>query len=180
MDILKNRQPLSIRISAGFDEATGEERFLVLKAECEGDGTGKLPLMESAAVFYPAAEKGHNKERTIEKIVTAILDRMGIPPHLNGYGYLRDAIVLSVIDRDHLNAVTKVLYPAVAKKNNTTGIKVERGIRTAIETAFKKYDQTGFVSFFRFYPDEKRIRPTNSQVIALISDKVRLEQDKAE
>ncbi len=110
----------------------------------------------------------------IELIVTEIIHQIGIPAHIKGYQYLRTAIILTAEDPDMINRVTKVLYPTVAMAYNTTPSRVERAIRHAIETAWDRGDVDTLESYFGYTIHTSRGKPTNSEFIALIADKLRL------
>jgi two-component system response regulator (stage 0 sporulation protein A) len=111
----------------------------------------------------------------IEYVVTEIIHQIGIPAHIKGYHYLRTAILLSVDDNEMINCVTKLLYPTVAKKYGTTSSRVERAIRHAIEIAWDRGDVETLNSFFGYTIHTARGKPTNSEFIALIADKLRLQ-----
>ncbi|MCL2018249.1 MAG: sporulation transcription factor Spo0A [Oscillospiraceae bacterium] len=111
----------------------------------------------------------------IEYVVTEIIHQIGIPAHIKGYHYLRTAILLSVDDSEMINCVTKLLYPTVAKKYNTTSSRVERAIRHAIEIAWDRGDVETLNGFFGYTIHTSRGKPTNSEFIALIADKLRLQ-----
>jgi two-component system response regulator (stage 0 sporulation protein A) len=108
----------------------------------------------------------------LEMIVTDIIHRIGVPAHIKGYHYLREAIILSVGDKEMLESVTKLLYPAVAKKFSTTPSRVERAIRHAIEIAWDRGDLDVLNSFFGYTISTGKGKPTNSEFIALITDKI--------
>lgn len=111
----------------------------------------------------------------IEKQITSILHQIGVPAHIKGYHYLRHSIIMSVQDPEIINAVTKQLYPSVAKAFNTTSSRVERAIRHAIEVAWDRGDVDVLNSYFGYTIHNGRGKPTNSEFIAMISDKLRLE-----
>ena len=111
----------------------------------------------------------------IEKYITNIMLEMGIPAHLKGYHYLRDAILLSGRDVEVVTSVTKLLYPTVARRYKTTGQKVERAIRNAIEGSWSRGSDETFVNLFGYSSSNGKTRPTNSEYIARIADKVRLD-----
>lgn len=111
----------------------------------------------------------------IEVKVTEILHQIGVPAHIKGYHYLRDSIIMSVETPDIINAVTKRLYPSVAKKYETTSSRVERAIRHAIEVAWDRGDVDILNSYFGYTIHNSRGKPTNSEFIAMISDKLRLQ-----
>ena len=110
----------------------------------------------------------------IETQVTKIIHQIGVPAHIKGYQYLRTAILLTIRDSDVINSVTKVLYPTVAKKYQTTTSRVERAIRHAIEVAWDRGDVDTLNSYFGYTIQNDRGKPTNSEFIALISDNLRL------
>ncbi len=117
----------------------------------------------------------HRKPVTIEEKISEIFISIGIPPHIKGYGYLREGIRLTVEDPHVINSVTKTLYPAVAKKFDTTASKVERAIRHAIEVAWNRgrIDAINAIFGARIYLGTEK--PTNSEFIALVADKLILE-----
>ena len=110
----------------------------------------------------------------LELMITEIIHQIGVPAHIKGYQYLREAIMLSIKDDDIINAVTKVLYPTVAKKFKTTSSRVERAIRHAIEVAWDRGDIDVLNSYFGYTISGGRGKPTNSEFIAMIADKLRL------
>ena len=114
-------------------------------------------------------------ELHLETKVTDMIHEIGIPAHIKGYHYLRDAIMMAVEDMDVLNAVTKVLYPTVAKKHHTTASRVERAIRHAIEVAWSRGKLDTLDDLFGYTVSNGKGKPTNSEFIALIADTIRLE-----
>ncbi|MBE6600957.1 MAG: sporulation transcription factor Spo0A [Ruminococcaceae bacterium] len=110
----------------------------------------------------------------IETQVTQIIHQIGVPAHIKGYQYLRTAILLTIQDSDIINSVTKVLYPSVAKKYQTTTSRVERAIRHAIEVAWDRGDVDTLNSYFGYTIQNNRGKPTNSEFIAMIADNLRL------
>lgn len=111
----------------------------------------------------------------LEADVTDIIHEIGVPAHIKGYQYLRDAIILSVNDVEMLNSITKVLYPTIAKKHQTTPSRVERAIRHAIEVAWSRGKMDTIDELFGYTVSTGKGKPTNSEFIALIADKIRLE-----
>ena len=111
----------------------------------------------------------------LESRVTNMLHEIGIPAHIKGYHYLRDAIIMAVEDMDVLNAITKVLYPTVAKKYQTTSSRVERAIRHAIEVAWSRGKLDTLDELFGYTVSTGKGKPTNSEFIALIADTIQLE-----
>ena len=111
----------------------------------------------------------------IEAMVTNIIHEIGVPAHIKGYQYLREAIIIAVNDMDVINAITKVLYPQVAKTFQTTPSRVERAIRHAIEVAWDRGDLDTLQRFFGYTVSNTKGKPTNSEFIALIADKLQLQ-----
>lgn len=110
----------------------------------------------------------------LEVEVTAIIHKIGVPAHIKGYHYLRESIILAVKDNEIINSITKQLYPTVAKKFNTTSSRVERAIRHAIEVAWDRGDVEVLNSYFGYTIHNTRGKPTNSEFIAMIADRMRL------
>lgn len=110
----------------------------------------------------------------METQVTRIIHQIGVPAHIKGYQYLRTAILMTISDNDLINSVTKVLYPSVAKKYQTTTSRVERAIRHAIEVAWDRGDVDTLNSYFGYTIQNSRGKPTNSEFIAMIADNMRL------
>ena len=117
---------------------------------------------------------------SIESLVTGIIHEIGVPAHIKGYQYLREAIIIAVNDMDVINAITKVLYPQVAKTFGTTPSRVERAIRHAIEVAWDRGDLDTLQRFFGYTVSNTKGKPTNSEFIALIADKLQLQLKSAE
>ena len=113
--------------------------------------------------------------QSIEALVTGIIHESGVPAHIKGYQYLREAIIIAVGDMDVINAITKVLYPQVAKTFQTTPSRVERAIRHAIEVAWDRGDLDTLQRFFGYTVSNTKGKPTNSEFIALIADRLQLQ-----
>ena len=109
-----------------------------------------------------------------ETEVTKVMHEIGVPAHIKGYAYVRSAIMMVIENADLINAVTKQLYPAVAKKYRTTNSRVERAIRHGIEVAFDRGDPDVLASYFGYTIHSEKGKPTNSEFIAMISDRIRL------
>ena len=120
-------------------------------------------------------EKENYKERNLEADVTSIIHEIGVPAHIKGYQYLRDAIMMSVDDGEMLNSITKMLYPTIAKRHKTTPSRVERAIRHAIEVAWSRGKMDTIDELFGYTVHNGKGKPTNSEFVALIADKIRLE-----
>lgn len=119
-------------------------------------------------------------QQNLEEVVTSMIHDVGVPAHIKGYQYLREAILMSVNDMDMLNSVTKILYPEVAKKYQTTPSRVERAIRHAIEVAWSRGKVETIEEMFGYTVSVGKGKPTNSEFIALITDKIRMKQQKGE
>lgn len=128
------------------------------------------------AVTDQEQESGRNEmpEYDLEEEVTDMIHEIGIPAHIKGYHYLRDSIMMAVEDMDVLNAITKILYPTVAKKNQTTSSRVERAIRHAIEVAWTRGKMETIDEMFGYTVSSGKGKPTNSEFIALLADTIRL------
>ncbi len=132
----------------------------------------RLEEMRSAQTQQKAAPRF---DAGIESMVTSVIHEIGVPAHIKGYQYLREAIILAVKDMDVINAITKVLYPQVAKTFATTPSRVERAIRHAIEVAWDRGDLETLQKFFGFTVSNTKGKPTNSEFIALFADKLQLQ-----
>ena len=111
----------------------------------------------------------------LEKYVTKILLGLGVPAHLSGYRYIREAVLISLTDMEAVNRVTKYLYPEIAEIYNTTPTKVERAVRTAVEASWSRGNCGVMEDIFGYSSAYEKKRPTNSEYIACIADKVRLD-----
>lgn len=143
-----------------FDMNMMAERITQLTGWRDNSKFGKLHPADSSA--------------DLEVVVSDIMHQIGVPAHIKGYQYLREAIILSINDSEMMNSVTKVLYPTVAKTFSTTSSRVERAIRHAIEVAWDRGDVDVLSSYFGYTIQNSRGKPTKSEFIAMISDKLRL------
>ena len=128
------------------------------------------------AALGPEKHILHTSVDSDELTVTEILHQIGVPAHIKGYQFLRDAILLTMNEPEYINAVTKRLYPEIAKKNGTTASRVERAIRHAIEVAWDRGDVDTLNSYFGYTIHNLRGKPTNSEFIAMITDKMWLDK----
>ncbi len=117
-----------------------------------------------------------NADASLDATISEIMHQIGVPAHIKGYQYLRTAIRLSVEDPEMISAVTKLLYPTVAKMYRSTSSRVERAIRHAIEVAWDRGDVDVLSSYFGYTIQNTRGKPTNSEFIAMIADRLRLRQ----
>lgn len=133
------------------------------------------PAVSEKGALRCCEETKEAEEFHLEDQVTNMIHEIGIPAHIKGYHYLRDAIMMAVEDMDVLNAITKILYPTVAKKNQTTSSRVERAIRHAIEVAWGRGKLDTIDELFGYTVSNGKGKPTNSEFIALIADTIRLQ-----
>lgn len=143
-----------------------DKEFQIMITVPSASREGKLLVSEGA--LEP------KKERDLEKDVTDMIHEIGVPAHIKGYQYLREAIMMSVEDIEMLNSITKILYPTIAKRFSTTPSRVERAIRHAIEVAWSRGKMETLESLFGYTINTGKGKPTNSEFIALIADKIRL------
>ena len=142
-----------------------------IRSLCGGDrGEGTPPGYELAA------SRQSRSDAALEATVTDIIHEIGVPAHIKGYQYLREAIILTIHDMDMINAVTKVLYPEVARRFGTTPSRVERAIRHAIEVAWDRGDVETLQRFFGYTVSGIKGKPTNSEFIAMIADNLSLKR----
>jgi two-component system response regulator (stage 0 sporulation protein A) len=127
-----------------------------------------------SAINSALGGKADGLSEDMELVVTDIIHQLGVPAHIKGYHYLRTAILYSIADKNLLDSVTKLLYPTVAGIYDTTSSRVERAIRHAIEIAWDRGNVDTLNSFFGYTVDTGKGKPTNSEFIALITDKLRL------
>lgn len=125
---------------------------------------------------FPGSDSSRDHSPSLEATVTSIIHEVGVPAHIKGYQYLREAILLAVDDMDVINAVTKVLYPEVAKRFGTTASRVERAIRHAIEVAWDRGDLETLQKYFGYTVSNIKGKPTNSEFIAMIADRLQLQR----
>lgn len=151
-----------------FDNSTVISRIKQIKGE-----------MRSRIPEFSASSRYENQyrpaERNLEADVTNIIHEIGVPAHIKGYQYLRDAIMMSVDDDEMLNSITKLLYPSIAKRHKTTPSRVERAIRHAIEVAWSRGKMDTIDELFGYTVNNGKGKPTNSEFVALITDKIKLE-----
>ena len=137
-------------------------------------------IVREAKSDYIQIPKMERKEDNLEALVTNIIHEVGVPAHIKGYQYLREAIMMVVDNIDMINQITKQLYPEIAHKYKTTSSRVERAIRHAIEVAWSRGKIEATESIFGYTVNANKGKPTNSEFIAMIADKLRLEMKSAE
>ena len=134
---------------------------------------------EPKAQYIDISPENKKNEENLEALVTNVIHEVGVPAHIKGYQYLREAIIMVVNDIDVINQITKQLYPEIAEKYKTTPSRVERAIRHAIEVAWGRGKQQAVESIFGYTVSAAKGKPTNSEFIAMIADKLRLELKSA-
>jgi two-component system response regulator (stage 0 sporulation protein A) len=140
------------------------------------------PQMMAERIIQISSWKGvgitahYEAQEDLNVVITEILHQIGVPAHIKGYQYVREAIRLTVENPEMLNSVTKILYPTVAKSFKSTSSRVERAIRHAIEVAWDRGDVDVLNSYFGYTIQSQRGKPTNSEFVAMISDKIRLKR----
>jgi two-component system, response regulator, stage 0 sporulation protein A len=132
-------------------------------------------LKETKAQYIDIPQSEKKSQENLEALVTNVIHEIGVPAHIKGYQYLREAIMMVVNDIDIINQITKQLYPEIAEKYHTTPSRVERAIRHAIEVAWGRGQQETVENIFGYTVSASKGKPTNSEFIAMIADKLRLE-----
>ena len=156
---------LAIFIIASLTDMLINRIRYIRNVHAENTKAGAAPALEHTVV----------SDRNLESDITNIIHDIGIPAHIKGYQYLRDSIMLSVKDNDVINSITKILYPTIAKRYQTTSSRVERAIRHAIEVAWNRGNTETLNGLFGYTISNGKGKPTNSEFIALIADKIRLQ-----
>ena len=140
-----------------------------------GTVKGSFASREIKQQYIELAPECKKDESNLEALVTNVIHEVGVPAHIKGYQYLREAIMMVVNDIDIINQITKQLYPEIAEKYKTTPSRVERAIRHAIEVAWGRGQTDTVESIFGYTVSAAKGKPTNSEFIAMIADKLRLE-----
>ena len=199
-DIDSDSRPICIMLSAvGQDKITqrainlGAEYYVVKPFDIEllikrirdlknyrpGQNTNSFIGKDLKQQYVEIPGNGEKSQENLEALVTNIIHEVGVPAHIKGYQYLREAIIMVVNDIDVINQITKSLYPQIAYKFSTTPSRVERAIRHAIEVAWGRGDQKTVENIFGYTISAAKGKPTNSEFIAMIADKLRLELKSA-
>ncbi len=204
MNMIKlNKKPICIMLSAvGQDKVTrraielGAEYYVVkpfdidllitrirelknYKPSSQNNNFISREIGTSKQQYIDIPSNSSNREDNIEALVTNVIHEVGVPAHIKGYQYLREAIIMVINDIDVINQITKCLYPQIANKFHTTPSRVERAIRHAIEVAWGRGEQKTVENIFGYTISAAKGKPTNSEFIAMISDKLRLELKSA-
>jgi len=162
------------------DLMNGDKEFQIMITVPGGRKDGNDPQQPSEEVLIKAAEEKTAASAPAEKVydleqdVTDIIHEIGVPAHIKGYQYLREAIMMSVREPAMISSITKVLYPTIAKRFQTTPSRVERAIRHAIEVAWSRGRMETLDALFGYTVNTGKGKPTNSEFIALIADRIRL------
>lgn len=189
-DTSLKKHPAFIVITAVGQEGITEDAFnlganyYIMKPFDNNTLLNRVKYVKNNSGRHPVANKKMKQndeikradmEVSLEADVTNIIHEIGVPAHIKGYQYLRDAIMMSINDMEMLNSITKILYPTIAKKYQTTSSRVERAIRHAIEVAWNRGKMDTIDELFGYTVNNGKGKPTNSEFIALIADKIRLE-----
>ena len=158
-----------------FDIKLLIKRIRELKNYKPGQGGSSFIGRETKQQYVEIPQNAEKTQENLEALVTNIIHEVGVPAHIKGYQYLREAIIMVVNDIDVINQITKSLYPRIAYKFDTTPSRVERAISHAIEVAWGRGDQKTVENIFGYTISASKGKPTNSEFIAMISDKLRLE-----
>ncbi|MCJ7839368.1 sporulation transcription factor Spo0A [Lederbergia sp. NSJ-179] len=137
--------------------------------------SGKASELKRNTMPVKSNSHGAKPEKNLEASITSVIHEIGVPAHIKGYLYLREAISMVYNDIELLGSITKVLYPDIAKKFNTTASRVERAIRHAIEVAWSRGNVDSISALFGYTVSMSKAKPTNSEFIAMVADKLRLE-----
>ena len=158
---------------AGMAASLGVQYFMT--KPCELDAVAER-IHEMTAIDGQLRQSAQRRQEVnIEAMVTSIIHEIGVPAHIKGYQYLREAIMMAVEDIESVSAITKVLYPSIAKKFKTTSSRVERAIRHAIEVAWDRGDIETLQNYFGYTVSGVKGKPTNSEFISMIADRLRLQ-----
>lgn len=181
LDAVK-KLPLSTLILSGFargcvaDQVASKGGDYYMMKPCRIPSVVERIRLLAAQHWSEEVELSPTSRQHLEASVTTIIHEIGVPAHIKGYQYLREAIIMTVEDMDIINAVTKILYPEVAKKFGTTASRVERAIRHAIEVAWDRGDLDTLQKYFGFTVSNSKGKPTNSEFIAMIADRLVLQR----
>lgn len=160
------------RILQSLIDANKSFQIMITVDTEERENTEEIDCTQEKIVF---TKNQHSAERDLEKDVTDMIHEIGVPAHIKGYQYLREAIMMSVQDVEMLGSITKVLYPTIARRFQTTPSRVERAIRHAIEVAWSRGKMETLDGLFGYTINTGKGKPTNSEFIALIADRIRLQ-----
>ncbi len=177
-ELMKQDKEFQIMITVSSSDKSGAAGEKEVEVKWSGESALKaasLPAGAISAAVLPEAAPSYD----LETDVTDMIHEIGVPAHIKGYQYLREAIMMSVQDMEMLNSITKLLYPSIASKYQTTPSRVERAIRHAIEVAWSRGRMETLDALFGYTINTGKGKPTNSEFIALITDKLRLKYREA-
>ncbi len=184
-EVAKKKNKPFIMVMSGSDNQRFEQEILSAGADYYFLKPFELNVLAQRLSELAGWQNTSEKELTksqqsndLEVTISDVMREIGVPAHIKGYQYLRQSIILTVNDPELMHAVTKLLYPTVAKTNHTTPSRVERAIRHAIEVAWDRGDVDVLSSYFGYTIQNSRGKPTNSEFIAMIADKLRLKLKK--
>ena len=176
----KEKVPNVIMLTAFGQEDVGASYFILKPFDLDNLGSHIRQVSGKAAPFVKKSNSNYRthdegKKKNLDACITSIIHEIGVPAHIKGYLYLREAITMVYNDIELLGSITKVLYPDIAKKFNTTASRVERAIRHAIEVAWSRGNIESISNLFGYTVSMTKAKPTNSEFIAMVADKLRLE-----
>lgn len=177
-ELMKQDKEFQIMITVSSSEKNGKTGEKEVEVKWSGESALKaasLPVGVTSAMTQAETAPVYD----LETDVTDMIHEIGVPAHIKGYQYLREAIMMSVRDMEMLNSITKLLYPSIANKYQTTPSRVERAIRHAIEVAWSRGRMETLDALFGYTINTGKGKPTNSEFIALITDKLRLKYREA-
>ena len=163
-------------VSSSYDNPFVERQIMELGAAYFMLKPFEIPALAERILSLTNQKQSGSSQQDLEITVTDVIHQLGVPAHIKGYHYLRAAILASIDNPELLESITKMLYPTVAQKFNTTSSRVERAIRHAIEIAWDRGDLDILNAFFGYTVNTCKGKPTNSEFIALVTDKLRLQQ----
>ena len=172
-DEKKNMQSLLKGMEFLGTAKSSDEAYSMINGNAGSDVV--LVYVKRASGDTEPLDDTYMQKKSLETQVTDIIHEIGVPAHIKGYQYLRSSILMAVQDMDILDSITKQLYPSIAKTYNTTPSRVERAIRHAIEVAWSRGNSDTMHELFGYTLQQGKLKPTNSEFIALIADKIRLE-----
>ncbi len=163
-------------VTSSYDNPFVERQIMELGAAYFMLKPFEIPALAERILSLTNQKQSGSSQQDLEITVTDVIHQLGVPAHIKGYHYLRAAILASIDNPELLESITKMLYPTVAQKFNTTSSRVERAIRHAIEIAWDRGDLDILNAFFGYTVNTCKGKPTNSEFIALVTDKLRLQQ----
>ena len=173
MDVFMTNED-AVDVLEYYQTHTVEKPIIAVLSTISSEELEKQTMSLGADYFFIKPISPAQVEQDMDVVISDIMRQIGVPAHIKGYHYLRTAIKYCLDDSEMLSSVTKILYPSVAKKYKTTSSRVERAIRHAIEVAWDRGDVDVLSSYFGYTIQSERGKPTNSEFIAMITDKINL------